>query len=69
MRAQWSTTSGQYIIGWALRAKSAMAVCPPCQRASDAMGRRTANPQGREAQMSHPHWHNHQQEVYEVNLS
>ena len=69
MRAKWSTTSGWYIIGWALCAKSVMAVCPPHQRPSDTMGRRTANPQGKEAWTSHPHWHDHQQEVYEVNLS
>ena len=66
MGAQWSTTSGQYIIGWALCAKSAMAVHPPGQKPSNTMSRRIANPQGREALMSHPHQCNCQLEVDEA---
>ena len=54
MRAQWSTTSRQYIIGWALCAKSAMASHPPLPKPFTATARRTANPEGREAPMSHP---------------
>ena len=69
MRAQSSTTSGQYIIGWTSCARNVLAAHPPCQRPSAAMVRRTANPQGREAPVSHPCQHNHQQEVYEANLS
>ena len=68
-RAQWSATSRWHIIGWALCAKGAMATHPPLPKPFATIARRTANPQGREVLMSHPHWHNHQQEVYEVNLS
>ena len=38
-------------------------------KAIHTMGRRNANLWGKEVLMSHPYLHNHQQDVYEVNLS
>ena len=68
-RAQSSITSGQCIIGSALCTRNVSAAHPPCWKPSAVMARRTTNPQGREAPMSHPHQCNCQQEVYKVNLS
>ena len=42
---------------------------PPHWRPPTTKGRRNANPQGREAPVSHPHWHNCQQEMHKVNIS
>ena len=51
-------------INWASYVRNVSAACPSCWRPSTTMARRTANPQGREVQMSHPHWHNYQHEVH-----
>ena len=59
---------GWCIIGWALYVRNVLASHPPCWRPSTITAGRTADPQGREAPMSHPCWHNYQQEVYKVNL-
>ena len=69
MRAQSSTTSRQCTIGSASCAKNVTATCLLHWTSSTATAGRTANPQGREAPMSYLCLHNHQQEVYEVNLS
>ena len=69
MRAQLSTTSGQYILGFVSCAINVSATHPPHQTLSAATASRTANPQEREAPMNHPHQHNCQQEAYGVNLT
>ena len=66
MRAQSSTISRQYIIGWDWCARSVMAVWPCHQRPSATMGRKDANCQGRKVPMSHPCQHNHHQKLYRV---
>ena len=58
MRAQSSITSGWCIIGLASCVRNVLAAHPPLQKPFATTARRTANPQGREAPMSHPHWHN-----------
>ena len=69
MRAQLLITPRWCIIGWASCVRNVLAAHPPCQRPSATMAKRTTNPQGREALMSHPHQCNCQQEVHEINLS
>ena len=64
--AQSSTIYGQYIIDWDWCVRSVMAAQPLHQRLSVTTGRKDVNHQGREAPLSHSHWHNHQQKVYRV---
>ena len=45
--------------GWVLYARNTSAAHPSCWRPSTVMARKTANPQGREVQMSHPHQPNY----------
>ena len=50
MRTQSSITSRQCTIGWTSCARNVSAAHPPCWKSSATTARRTANPQGREAQ-------------------
>ena len=63
MRTHSSITSRQCIIGLASCARNVLAAHPLLKKPFTTMATRPVNPQGREAPMSYPLWHNHQQEV------